>query len=187
MDNNNINNLVQKHIQERQNNNNTSKIENDIIAIFDPLIKAKALGFSNIRGVSFDDFVQEGRIAVVKALYSFKSNKKVSFSTFASTCINNGMLDLARKQASLSSQAISAALPIEEIREKAANKSPEDEVIYNELIANISKNLNEYQQKVFTLYIEGYSYEQIAQSCQKSKKDIDNCIQLIKKKIKDLI
>lgn len=185
---NNIDALVAQYMLQKKQNKDLDKSTNDIIRAFDPFIRTKALTFFNIEGVSSDDFIQEGRLGLLNALKNFNEEKNISFSTFATTCINNAMLDLARKQANNTNKVISEAIPLESIPQDvpARSETAEDMAIFHELENNIKKQLNEYQYKVFDLYRSGYSYEQIAKECNKSKKDIDNCIQIIKKKIRFL-
>ena len=101
------------------------------------------------------------------------------------------MLDFVRKQNSAANSVINSAIPLDEIHESdiedLTNIDAERLVMSKQLISNIEKSLSDYENKVLDLYIEGNSYEKIANSLGKSIKNIDNTLQQIKKKIKNLL
>ena len=162
-----------------------------IIVMFDPLVSMLASRYKNVKGTTIDDFLQEGRVAVWKAISSYDGSKSVLFETYVSHCINNAMLDFFRKQNSAANSVINSAIPLDEIHESdiedLTNIDAERLVMSKQLISNIEKSLSDYENKVLDLYIEGNSYEKIANSLGKSIKNIDNTLQQIKKKIKNLL
>ena len=155
-----------------------------IIVMFDPLVSMLASRYKNVKGTTIDDFLQEGRVAVWKAISSYDGSKSVLFETYVSHCINNAMLDFVRKQNSAANSVINSAIPLDEIHESdiedLTNIDAERLVMSKQLISD-------YENKVLDLYIEGNSYEKIANSLGKSIKNIDNTLQQIKKKIKNLL
>lgn len=67
---------------------------------YSPLIKKIASKYyknNNNYGYDYEDFVQEGYVAVYKALKYFNSSKDVLFYTFVSLCINRHMLSFIKK------------------------------------------------------------------------------------------
>ena len=58
---------------------------------------------------------------------------------------------------------------------------------FEELLANINENLSKLESQVFQYMQDGYNYKQIAIMMQKNPKQIDNAMQRIKAKIKDIL
>ena len=62
----------------------------------------------------YEDLVQEGTIALFNAVKAFKS-EKADFSTFASRCINNAMIDVLRRNSAKNKIPDSLLSSLEEI------------------------------------------------------------------------
>ena len=64
---------------------------------------------------------------------------------------------------------------------------PEEHLIgeeeYEQIITFLNENLSSLEKTVIGLYLNGYSYQQIAQKLNRSPKSIDNAIQRIKHKL----
>ena len=79
---------------------------------------------------------------------------------------------------------------IDEALESEDTSSPEDAVIFNDLWDSIMQNKGgmfgslEYQ--VLLKLVDGKTYKQIAEEMNKTPKQIDNAMQRIKQKIKNL-
>lgn len=133
------------------------------------------------------DLLQEGRLAICKAVASFNSSQDASFYTFAYLCIKNAMVDFLRKQNSKKNQLIGQALPLEIINEnEIEDPSLNLETNFDNVdkIEKIMSQLNDTQKQVLLLFIDGYSYEEIAKRLGKKPKDVDNTIQQIRRKFK---
>ncbi len=131
-----------------------------------------------------EDLLQEGRLAVCKAIASFEPNKEASFYTFAYLCIKNAMLDYLRKMSAKKNQILGNAISIENINE-AEIEDPsfniEKDFDDKERIEELQKQLSPIENKVLTLHCEGLSYEAIAKEILKKPKDVDNILQKIKR------
>ena len=57
-----------------------------IIEKYSPLIGKIASSYYGI-GYDYQDFFQEGRMAFIKAIYSFDENSNYSFYSYAMTCV----------------------------------------------------------------------------------------------------
>lgn len=66
-------------------------------------------------------------------------------------------------------------------------KSPEDIIIGQENVENTQKkmfmHLSNMEKQVLELFLQGLTYQEIAQKMEKSPKTIDNALQRIKKKV----
>ena len=66
------------------------------------------------------------------------------------------------------------------------NKLAEEQE-YNELLIKIKGILSESEYEVFKLYSNGFDYQTIALITNKNSKQIDNTIQRLKHKIRDIL
>ena len=152
-----------------------------------------------------DDLIQEGMIALYKAIREYSAEKNKSFSAFAGLCIERQLYNVIKganrlKNTPLNSY-ISLYTPTEigeyESREILADTlqpseliNPEDILIDQENVTNlehaIEQKLSSLEQRVVHLYIDGHDYQQIAKILGKSAKSIDNALQRIKKKLSNI-
>ena len=135
-----------------------------------------------------EDLMQEGRLAVCKAVASFAQDSDASFYTFTYRCINNSMLDYLRKISSKKNIVISQAVPLDKINESELedpNLDIEEFFDNKDKIKEMMDQLNDTQKKIVLMLIEGYSYEEMATKLNKKTKDVDNAIQQIRRKFKN--
>ena len=149
-------------------------------------------------GADEEDLIQEGMIGLFKAICDFDLEKKTDFALFSNLCIVRQMLTAVtasnrQKHTPLNSY-ISIYAPLEESESNMTVQETLGEEISNpeqllirqerieELWTQIDKRLSTLERKVLELYLEGDSYEVIADKLGKSKKAIDNAIQRIRKK-----
>ena len=152
-----------------------------------------------IMGAEDDDVVQEGTIGLLKAIRGFEFNREASFASFAELCINRQILSAIkaanRKKHAPLNTSVSLHLPIENETNQALEDiissgdviDPEAMVILEELIDHINKNENKLfsslELKVWSRYMQGRSYGDIALELGKSSKAIYNAMERAKKKI----
>ncbi len=148
-------------------------------------------------GGDIDDLIQEGMIGLYKAIREYDEQKNDNFSAFASMCIRRQLYTAIRRyqsgrhkilnsSVSLENKTLEQFSLIETISDKHVD--PEEIYIYNEEIENKKKKaidlMSDLERKVFELYIEGYSYHDIALMIHKTEKSVNNTVQRIRKKIK---
>lgn len=152
-----------------------------------------------LTGGDMEDIVQEGMIGLYKAIKHFNNSKTASFKTFASTCIKHQIQSAIRIASSAKNQVLSTAVPIvdkinnEEDEEKieiifpSDLPSPDDKLLEQERMQEIKdkikKSLSTLELKVLSLYLKGYSYNEISSIGNISKKSIDNALSRIKNKL----
>lgn len=169
---------------------------------YKPLVRKKARTLYLIGGEN-DDLIQEGMIALYKAIREYDVERESSFATFAGLCIERQLYNVIKganrlKNSPLNSY-ISLYTPTEhevgnQGRETLADTllptelmNPEDILIDRETVTDmerkIEKCLSSFECDVVKLYIDGHNYQQIAEQLGKSGKSIDNALQRIKKKL----
>ena len=155
---------------------------------YSKLIFVKA-GIYASTDIDTDDLKQEGLMGLLKAIASFDIDKGVKFSTFAEVCITNQMKTFLAKSRKNPFPCESLDnIPTDSISEE---KTPESIYInkefFSELWHAVNNILSETERKVFSLYIQGMSYREIASKCGISEKTTDNAIQRAKNKIRAYI
>ena len=159
-----------------------------LCSIYNKKIQAIAYGFST-SAAERDDLIQEGRIALYYAAnaYDFKSS---SFSTFATVCIRNRMLNWLEKNVKRESVALPFSSVSESVLAKEAVESIgfEDRIILNALlddIASYSDNkFSPLEKSVFSLFIKGYTIKEICEILSINKRACDNALFRKRSKLK---
>lgn len=149
---------------------------------------------------SFDlnDLIQEGMLALNSAITNYNDSKNANFGTFAKLCIErrivNYIRSFKRDKNKVLNEAISYNLEEDNSMDRyLADKSLEPLTMVTNLeddkllVEQINKDLTKLEQDVFNLKLKGYDYKEIALKLDKTPKAIDNAIQRIKNKIKNIL
>lgn len=173
---------------------------NTIMNKYKPLVIKKARSLF-LMGGETEDLIQEGMIGLFKAVQDYKMDKSVSFSSFAKLCIERQIYTAvtmaSRKKHSPLNGYVSLSTSIDGERDEAlettadAALSPEDAVIDKERMRLIGHKLDEHlsslESSVMTLYLEGYSYAQMAERLGRKEKSIDNALRRIQTKLQTIL
>ncbi len=170
-----------------------------IIKKYKNFVKAKAKSYFLI-GADKEDIIQEGMIGLYKAIRDFDGNKTNSFKCFADICITRQIITAIKtatrqKHIPLNSY-VSLNKPIyDEESERtlldiiatSIVSDPEELIISKEELKHIESKINELlselEQEVLELYLNGKSYQYIADRLQRDVKSIDNALQRVKRKL----
>jgi RNA polymerase sporulation-specific sigma factor len=162
-------------------------------------VRSKARSYFLI-GADHEDIVQEGMIGLYKAIRDYRQEKLSSFRAFAELCITRQIITAIKtatrqKHIPLNSYvSLNKPLYDEEsdrtlldiIMEGSAG-NPEDMIINQENLGNIHQKINEVlsglEQEVLSAYLDGKSYQEIAESLGRHVKSIDNALQRVKRKL----
>ncbi len=176
-----------------------SHIADYIMEKYKPLVRKKTNAMYLIGGET-DDLIQEGMIGLFKAVRDYKEEKETSFFSFADLCISRQLysaLEASNRKKhqplntyiSFSNQDGEEGMNLEEVVTDH-NVSPEQMLIEQEgreeFFHRLKENLSSMERTVLYLYLEGNSYTQIAEIMSKSPKSIDNTLQRIRGKIKQM-
>lgn len=170
-----------------------------LISKYKNFVKAKAKSYFLI-GADKEDIIQEGMIGLYKAIRDFDETKTNSFKCFADICITRQIITAIKtatrqKHIPLNSY-ISLNKPIYDeesdrtlldIITTGMITNPEDLIISQEELKNIESKINELlsdlEQQVLELYLNGKSYQYIADNLDRDVKSIDNALQRVKRKL----
>lgn len=183
----------------RQLRQGRDEITDYILEKYKPLVRRQANAMYLIGGET-EDLIQEGMIGLFKAIRDFQENHDASFYHFAEICINRQLYSALaasnRKKhiplnsyISLSAQeTVNGRMMEEEIL--GHSESPEQMLIerevWEEFRRRLTGNLSKMENQVLHLYLEGNNYIQIAERMDKSPKSIDNALQRIRHKVKQM-
>jgi len=174
---------------ERAKNGNSESL-NVLILRYSDKILLKASSFKNLYGIDNDDLYQEGMMGFISAIYSFDATKNTKFSTYSMTLAVRRMLSALRKSKD-KEPLLSAYISLEENCDMLSySPTPEEIVLFNEKIDDIVKfveeNFSKTEKKVFRLNMLGLTYAEIAEILERSEKSVDNALQRIRKKIRNI-
>ncbi len=162
-------------------------------------VRAKARTYFLLGGDK-EDLIQEGMIGMYKAIRDFRSDKLSSFRAFAELCITRQIITAIKtatrqKHIPLNSY-VSLNKPIyDEDSDRTlldvitGNKvtDPEELIISREEFSEIEEKMGELlsslEWKVLMYYLEGKSYQEIAEDLGRHVKSIDNALQRVKRKL----
>ncbi|HWH27543.1 MAG TPA: RNA polymerase sporulation sigma factor SigH [Mycobacteriales bacterium] len=152
-------------------------------------------------GADREDIVQEGMIGLYKAIRDFNGEMETSFRAFAELCVTRQIITAiktaTRQKHGPLNNYVSFSRPVgnddegervlADVLPTVAISDPADLVISAERIralqAHFDEVLSDLETEVLRLYVEGKSYQEIAERLQRHVKSIDNALQRIKRKL----
>ena len=184
------------------------KARNGDGAALDALIR-RYTGFVRLKASSYflaggdgDDLVQEGLIGLYKAVRDFRTDKETSFRSFAELCVTRQIITAIKtatryKHAPLNTYVsfshtpagqdgdgectLGDALPGSAVHEPPVIVISTEEL--QSLVFSLGHGLSKLEADALKLYLEGSSYEEMADRLECDTKTIDNALQRVKRKI----
>jgi RNA polymerase sporulation-specific sigma factor len=171
-----------------------------IVRRYRGFVRMKASSYFLLGGES-DDLIQEGLVGLYKAVRDFRSDRESSFRNFAELCITRQMITAVKtasrnKHAPLNQSISFATTPtasgdgestLEEILPGSRTEDPASKVISTEelgsLVECLTSVLSDLESEVLTCYLDGRSYEEIADRLACDTKTVDNALQRVKRKV----
>jgi RNA polymerase sporulation-specific sigma factor len=162
-------------------------------------VRAKARTYFLI-GADREDIIQEGMIGLFKAIRDYREDKLSSFRAFAEICITRQIITAIKtatrqKHIPLNSY-VSLNKPIfdeesdrtlMDVISEESITDPEEMIINREEFAGIEDKMGEIlsdlEWEVLSLYLQGKSYQEIAEELDRHVKSIDNALQRVKRKL----
>ena len=170
-----------------------------LINKYKSFVRAKARTYFLI-GADREDIIQEGMIGLFKAIRDYKGDKLSSFRAFAELCITRQIITAIKtatrqKHIPLNSY-VSLNKPIfdeesdrtlMDIISEESISDPEELIINREEFRGIENKMGEIlsslEWEVLTSYLDGKSYQEIAEDLDRHVKSIDNALQRVKRKL----
>jgi len=174
---------------------------------YDRLIR-RYRGFVRLKSSSYfllggdsDDLIQEGMVGLYKAIRDYRTDRESSFRNFAELCVTRQIITAVKtasrnKHAPLNQCISFAQTPtaagdsestLEDILPGPISDDPSDRVIATEelrsLVDCLGSVLSGLESEVLSLYLDGYSYEVVAERLECDTKTVDNALQRVKRKV----
>ena len=157
------------------------------------MVRAAARPFFLVGGSS-EDLLQEGMLGFCYAILHYDASRNNSFKTFAEVCVRNRILSAIKSASSLKHSPLNDRISLEAAAEDdSANKqmdtqpSPEEQVLARESVTEFfttfAQTLSPLEQKILHLFLDGLSYQAIADALSKNVKSVDNAVQRIRRKL----
>ena len=166
-------------------------------------VRSKARSYFLI-GADHEDIVQEGMIGLYKAVRDFRPEKLASFRAFAELCVTRQIITAIKtatrqKHIPLNSYiSLNKSIFDEEsdrtlldVISEGRITNPEELLIGQEdlstIESRIGKMLSPLEWEVLLAYLDGRSYQEIAEDLGRHVKSIDNALQRVKRKMEKLL
>ena len=171
-----------------------------LLARYRHYARAKARSYF-LAGADREDIVQEGMIGLYKSIRDFEPEHNTAFRAFAELCITRQIITAIKtatrqKHIPLNSyvslnkpvtDSDAEERPLAEALVSDTVGDPAEMIISAEEIASIRNSVDELlsnlETEVLQLYMDGKSYQEIAEILGRHVKSIDNALQRIKRKL----
>ena len=169
---------------------------NQIIQHYEPEVRMIACKYFLPRA-DYDDLIQEGRIAIYRAVLSYDTNLSIPFLHFLRMVIKRKLIDSLRKYTRQKHVNLNDAYSLNNVVTESEETSfisllanvedPATMVIANDearsMIHGVNKDLSNLERLVFEHYfIQGFKQREVSEHLGLPAKSLDNAIQRIKRK-----
>src|SRR6187200_1229844 len=180
-----------------------SEAYDQIVRRYRRFVRVKASSYFLLGGDA-DDLIQEGLLGLFKAVRDYKTEREASFRGFAELCITRQIITSVKtatrnKHTPLNQYVSFAQTPaaagdsettLDEILPGPSVHDPVNQVIASEeleslvsCLSGVSGVLSDLESRVLSLYLDGHSYELIAERLECDTKTVDNALQRVKRKV----
>jgi RNA polymerase sigma-H factor len=172
-----------------------------LIRRYNGFVRLKASSYF-LAGGDAEDLIQEGLIGLYKAVRDFRHDKETSFRSFAELCVTRQIITAIKTatrfkhsplntyvsfsntpagQDSDSDVTLGDALPGPSVDDPSVCVISTEEL--QSLVFALGTGLSKLEADALKLYLEGSSYEEMAETLGCDTKTIDNALQRVKRKI----
>lgn len=175
-----------------------------LVARYRGFVRCKARSYF-LAGADRDDVFQEGLIGLFKAIRDYDPTRQSSFRSFAELCITRQLITAIKsatrhKHQPLNSYvSLSRSTSVEEEGDRvladiltAKEIGDPAEIVIGAWEAMTIRDgffevLSPFETDVLRLYVDGMSYQQVAESLGRHVKAVDNALQRVKRKMEQQI
>ena len=157
--------------------------------LYEPLLAKEVSRYAESLGsADLEDLRQAAFISLYRAALAYRADRGVTFGLFAKICIVNGIADalryIGKKPVDVSiDQLADEDLPI-------GGENPQNMMLdkeeSSEMRHKIRFALSPLECEIFDLYLDGFSYAEIAEKIGKTPKSVDNALRRVKAKLQKI-
>jgi len=183
--------------------NGDKEAQEYLIRKYKNFVRAKSKSYFLIGGGK-EDVIQEGMIGLYKAVRDFNKDKLTSFRAFAELCITRQIITAIKTATRQKHIPLNSYVSLNKpIYDQDSNRTlldvlsgkyvsdPADLTVSNEefdiIEEKIQELLSDLEWKVLMYYLEGKSYQDIANKLGRHVKSVDNALQRVKRKVEDFM
>ena len=181
--------------------NGNKVAQDELMRRYYGFVRLKASSYF-LAGGDSDDLIQEGMIGLFKAARDFRTDKETSFRSFAELCVTRQIITAIKsatryKHAPLNTYVsfshtpagqdvegectLGDALPGPKVNDPSVRVISTEEL--QSLVGCLGSTLSPLESDALRLYLEGRSYEEMAEELACDTKTIDNALQRVKRKV----
>jgi len=181
--------------------NGDTRARDELIRRYTGFVRLKASSYF-LAGGDSEDLIQEGLIGLYKAVRDFRPDKETSFRSFAELCVTRQIITAIKTATRLKHQALNHyvsfghtpagqegdgdctlgdALPGSRVDDPSLRVISTEEL--QSLVFCLGNTLSTLEADALRMYLEGSSYEQMAEELECDTKTIDNALQRVKRKV----
>ncbi len=172
----------------------------ELVKRYKGLVRSKARTYFLV-GADRDDIIQEGMIGLFKAIRDYDPDRQASFRSFAELCVTRQMITAIKSATRQKHTPLNGYVSLS----RSASPDEEGERLLSDIIAvreicdpaeivmgtwetqfikdGMTRVLSEFERSVLRLYVDGCSYQRIAENLGRHPKAIDNALQRVKRKM----
>src|SRR6266542_3451042 len=181
--------------------NGDNRARDELVQRYTGFVRMKSSSYF-LAGGDSEDLIQEGLIGLCKAVRDFRADKETSFRSFAELCVTrqiitaiktatrykhhalNNYVSFSQTPAGQESDGdvtLGDALPGPSVDDPSICVISTEEL--QSLVFCLGTGLSRLESDALRLYLEGSSYEQMAEELGCDTKTIDNALQRVKRKV----
>ena len=181
--------------------NGSESARDALIRRYTSFVRMKASSYF-LAGGDGEDLVQEGLIGLCKAMRDFRADKETSFRSFAELCVTRQIITAIKTATRFKHHPLNNYVSFSHT---PAGQDPDSDVTLGDalpgplvdepsicvisteelqsLVFTLGTGLSPLESDALRLYLEGSSYEEMAELLGCDTKTIDNALQRVKRKI----
>ena len=181
--------------------NGDLRAQEELIRRYTGFVRLKASSYFLAGGES-EDLIQEGLIGLYKAVRDYRPDKETSFRSFAELCVTRQIITAIKTATRLKHKALNHyvsfgqtpagqdgdsdctlgdALPGSRVDDPSLRVISTEEL--QSLVFCLGSSLSSLEADALRMYLEGSSYEEMAEDLGCDTKTIDNALQRVKRKV----
>ena len=175
-----------------------------LVRKYKTLVRCKARSYFLVGG-DRDDVIQEGMIGLFKAIRDYDPNRQSSFRSFADLCVTRQMITAIKTATRQKHSPLNGYVSFN----RPATAEEDGERLLEDILAakqvcdpaqivisawetdfisrGFTESLSSFESRVLRMYMDGRSYQEIADTIGRHTKSVDNALQRVKRKIETQI
>jgi RNA polymerase sporulation-specific sigma factor len=171
-----------------------------LMAKYRSFVRCKARSYF-LAGADRDDVVQEGMIGLYKAIRDYRADRQSSFRSFAELCVTRQLITAIKTASRQKHGPLNTYVSLQ----RSATTEEEGDRVLSDILAardvcdpaeivisaweaasikeGFTEALSGFESDVLVLYMEGKSYNDIADRLGRHPKAVDNALQRVKRKV----